>query len=59
MIKVNEGHVEFKGTEAVVVAETMCFIRSFTKEVLIPKWGSKENAKCQLNKILEKVFEKI
>lgn len=57
MIAVNKSRVEIEGTEAVVVAETMCLINTFIKEVLIPKWGSKENARNELNKMLDKVFE--
>lgn len=59
MIKVNKGQVEVEGTEAVVVAETMCYMKSFVKRVLIPKWGSKEAAQKEMNRIMEEVFSKV
>lgn len=59
MIKVNKGQVEVKGAEAVVVAETMCYMESFIERVLIPKWGSKEAAQKEMNRIMEEVFSKV
>lgn len=59
MIKVNKGQVEVKGAEAVVVAETMCYMKNFIERVLIPKWGSKEAAQKEMNKIMEEVFSKV
>jgi hypothetical protein len=59
MIKVNKGQVEIVGTEAVVVAETMCYMKSFVERVLIPKWGSKESAQKEMNRIMEEVFSKV
>lgn len=59
MIKVNKGRVEVKGIEAVVVAETMCYMKSFVERVLIPKWGSKEAAQKEMNRIMEEVFSKV
>lgn len=59
MIKVNKGQVEVEGTEAVVVVETMCYMKSFVERVLIPKWGSKEEAQKEMNRIMEEVFNKV
>ena len=59
MIKVNKGQVEVEGTEAVVVAETMCYMKSFVERVLIPKWGSKEVAREEMNRIVDEVFKKV
>lgn len=59
MIKVNKGMVEINGTEAVVVAETMCYMKSFIERVLIPKWGSKDAAQIEMRRIIEEVFSKV
>lgn len=59
MIKVNRGKVEIEGTEAQVEAETMCLTKSFVENVLIPKWGSKENARAELNRMMDEVFSKV
>lgn len=59
MIKVNKGKIEVNGAEAVVVAETMCYMKNFIERVLIPKWGSKEAAKKEMNRIMEEVFNKV
>lgn len=59
MIKVNKGQVEVEGTEAVVVVETMCYMKSFVERVLIPKWGSKEVVREEMNRIVDEVFKKV
>lgn len=59
MIIVNKGKVEIEGTEAQVVAEIMCLTKSFVERVLIPKWGSKENARAELNRVMDEVFSKV
>lgn len=59
MIKVNKGQIEINGTEAVVVAETMCYMKNFIERLLIPKWGSKAAAQKEMNRILEEVFSKV
>lgn len=59
MIKVNKGKVEIEGTEARVVDEIMCLTKSFVERVLIPRWGSKENARTELNKMMDEVFSKV
>lgn len=59
MIKVNKGQIEVNGTEAVVVAETMCYMKKFIERVLIPKWGSKEAAREEMNRIIEEVFSRV
>lgn len=59
MIKANKGKIDFDGTEAVLVAETMCLLKSFTEHVLIPKWGSKERAKEEMGKMINEVFDKV
>lgn len=59
MIKVNKGKIEIEGTEAQVVAETMCLTKSFAEKVLIPKWGSKDNARKELNRMMDEVFLKV
>lgn len=59
MIKVNKGSVDINGESGIVVAEIMCLIKSFTEKVLIPKWGSKENARAEFDKMVDRVFEAI
>lgn len=59
MIEASKGSVHFDGTEAVLVAETMCLLKSFVEHVLIPKWGSKENARNELNRMVDEVFSKV
>lgn len=59
MIEVSKGSVHFDGTEAVLVAETMCLLKSFAEHVLIPKWGSKERAKEEMGKMINEVFDKV
>lgn len=59
MIRVNKGQIEVNGTEAVVVAETMCYMKNFVERVLIPRWGSKAAARKEMNRILEEVFSKV
>lgn len=59
MIKVDKGQIEVDGSEAVVVAETMCFMKSFIEALLIPKFGSKEAARKEMNRIVDEVFKKV
>lgn len=56
MIEVNKGKVSIEGEEAIVEAETMYFLWNYVKGYLIPKWGSKENAREALSKMINKVL---
>lgn len=59
MIKANKGKVNIEGEETVVIAETMCIIKNLVSGVLIPGWGSKEKARDEFDKMIDKVFEMI
>lgn len=59
MIKVNQGSIEINGKEAHVVAEIMCLIKSFVTYSMIPKCGSLEKAREELDRMMDEVFESI
>ena len=59
MIEVNKGYVDINGEEVAVRAEVMCLIKIYTEVALIPKFGSKENARAELGKMIDRVFEEI